>query len=336
VRAVTPVYGKGGMAKGIVTKQFAKAATEAGLRVDISTEPADVLLGSDWFRFLGSCKFTFVSRGGATARDPRGEVRERVNRYLQEHPDASYEEVERACFPGEDRYDFSAISPRIFEAATLRTGLVMMEADYLPGMEPYRHYIPVKADFSNLDEVFALMRDDAGAERMIESAYYFLIAGGRFSYAAFVGDVLGAVAERRPRPRPATAADYAGLARHFDFLAPIQHMDFVASPHWSQVARLTFARARQTGRVDALANLLTCGERPRGIDALGLLSAGALDNEVLAVAAEAMAGLCGEPEERKQVEAWIKGTQEQRWPFEFLANAGRCEYVFEPAEAAEQ
>ena len=62
----------------------------------------------------------------------------------------------------------------------------MIEDDYVPGLEPYRHFLPVKKDFSNVDQVFSFMRDDGRAASMIEATYQHLIASGRFSYKVFV------------------------------------------------------------------------------------------------------------------------------------------------------
>jgi hypothetical protein len=48
---------------------------------------------------------------------------------IQRHS-APFEDVEAACFPGLDKYAFTGPSPRVFEAAALRTGLILIEGDY--------------------------------------------------------------------------------------------------------------------------------------------------------------------------------------------------------------
>ena len=162
-----------------------------------------------------------ATRGGASVNDPRGMIRKQVREFMEANPNASFDEIEAACFPGRDRYDFSAISPRLFEAAGAHTGLILLKDEYLDGLEPYRHYIPLEPDFSNLDEVFRLMRDDTAAQEMIEAAYQLLVASERFSYGAFVEEVLADVVQRIPRPRATSGRDFTALQRHFERSRPL-------------------------------------------------------------------------------------------------------------------
>jgi len=50
-------------------------------------------------------------------------------------------------------------------------------------MQPMVHYIPLKKDFSNFDEVIALLEI---RKRIRERAYEDLIASGKYSYAGFI------------------------------------------------------------------------------------------------------------------------------------------------------
>ena len=86
--------------------------------------------------------------------DREGKFKERTEAYLAEHPDASFDEVEAHCFPGEDG-----------ELALLRDLAAPprgLRHAHLPGarrgrvhrvLEPGRHYLELKRDLSNLDEV---------------------------------------------------------------------------------------------------------------------------------------------------------------------------------------
>jgi hypothetical protein len=77
----------------------------------------------------------------------------RTESYLAEHPDASFEEVERACFPGLDgELRYVAISPRHLEACATRTCQVLVEGEYNDVLVPGRHYLELKRDFSNLEQ----------------------------------------------------------------------------------------------------------------------------------------------------------------------------------------
>ena len=78
------------------------------------------------------------------------------------------------------------VSPRVFEAAAARAALILFEGDYSGVVEADVHYIPLKKDFSNLDEVFERLKDVAALEEMVERTYRDLISSGRFSYEKFV------------------------------------------------------------------------------------------------------------------------------------------------------
>ena len=66
--------------------------------------------------------------------------------------------------------DDRTISPRHFEAAALRVCQILFEGHYAGVMEPRRHYIPLRKDFSNLDEVIARIRDPSVRREIAENA----------------------------------------------------------------------------------------------------------------------------------------------------------------------
>ena len=119
--------------------------------------------------------------------DPDGTLFDRVYEYGLEYPHASFEEIERACFPGLDgKYVFSAVSPRLFEAAMLQCCQILVEAPYLGVLKPDEHYILVKADLSNVSDAVDQMRDVEGAMRRIKACYETLIDAPQFRYTRLV------------------------------------------------------------------------------------------------------------------------------------------------------
>ena len=191
VRYLPPVFGRYGQQKGKAAEDFARHAADAGFNVDISTRVEDVIFGSRWLQFLGNCKFTLGSKGGASMADPYGEIRVKVSEFMARNPGASFELVEKNCFEGLDgKYIFAGVSPRLFESAALRTCQILTRDNYIGGMEPYVDYIPLNEDFSNLDEVFELMRNEEACLSIIDSCYNKLIASKAFDYSAFVNEVL--------------------------------------------------------------------------------------------------------------------------------------------------
>jgi hypothetical protein len=53
-------------------------------------------------------------------------------------------------------------------------------------LQPMVHYIPLRKDFSNLDEVLMLFRDPQVRRELTQNAHRDLIASGRYSYERFI------------------------------------------------------------------------------------------------------------------------------------------------------
>jgi hypothetical protein len=186
-----PWLGRHGMLKGWIADRFVEEGRRLGLRTDISMNPADTLLGDDWYRFLLRCRFTIGAEGGASILDRDGRIRECVTRYRLEHTAASFEEIEQSCFPGLDgTFDLRAITPRHLEACATRTPQVLVEGEYNGILEPGTHYIPLRADFSNMAEVLEGMARRDEATDMAERSHRDVVATGRYGYESFVATLL--------------------------------------------------------------------------------------------------------------------------------------------------
>jgi hypothetical protein len=208
-----PWLGRHGFLKTQIADVFADEAPRRGLRVDISTRAEDSILGDDWYRYLLRCRYTIGVEGGASILDPTGEIRERTSRYVTEHPDASFEEIEAACFPGKDgELALFALSPRHLEACATRTCQVLVEGRYNGALEAGRHYIPLKRDLSNVREVIDHLGDEGLRRQVVTRAYDEVVGSRRYSYAGFVALVLGTALAARPRRRASASASATWIA----------------------------------------------------------------------------------------------------------------------------
>ena len=193
--------GRHGRLKGQIAEIFEAAALHAGLRADISTRDVDTLLGDDWFRFLARCRYTVGVEGGASVLDFEGQIKERTEAFLAEHPEAPFEEVEAACFPGEDgRLNLVALSPRHLEACATGTCQVLVEGDYNGVLRPGQHFIQLKRDLSNLDVVIDQMRDEDLRQRITTNARRDVVDSRAWTYRRFVDDVERATFGGRAAP----------------------------------------------------------------------------------------------------------------------------------------
>jgi hypothetical protein len=203
-----PALGRHGLLKTEVAERVKAAAARRGLPVDIATGAKSTLRGDDWYRFLASCRYTLGVEGGASVHDPDGDLQAASVRYLADHPGASFEEVEAHCFPGLDGgIRYVAISPRHLEACATRTAQVLIEGSYNGILRPGEHYIELRRDFSNLDEVLDLIERDTERTRLTEAAYRDVVASGAFTYERLVRDVERVALAGASRAQPSRRLD---------------------------------------------------------------------------------------------------------------------------------
>jgi hypothetical protein len=158
---------------------------------DISVKDEDTLVGERWYEFLLRCKYTIGVEGGASILDSDGSIKAATEAYLEQHPQAPFEEVEAHCFAGRDgTARLYAISPRHLEACATRTCQVLVEGDYNGILKPGVHYVELKRDFSNLDAVAESIRQDGARRETTERAYRDVVLSGANSYERFVKCVL--------------------------------------------------------------------------------------------------------------------------------------------------
>ncbi len=181
-------------------------AAGAGLTCDIAWTEDARIYGDSWLEFLASCKTVLGTPSGASIADFDGTVERTVREYLAGHPHASFEEVAAAVLgPWEGNVDIDVISPRIFEAAALRTALILFPGSYSGILEPWRHYLPLCRDFSNLPVIAEAIKDPERLRAITDTAHAELIASGVYSYRAFVAtfdDDVRRSAQQRSRSRP--------------------------------------------------------------------------------------------------------------------------------------
>ena len=78
------------------------------------------------------------------------------------------------------------VSPKIFEAIRLRTALILFEGSYSGVIAPHVHYMPLKKDYSNIDDIFGKLQDIAYLKQLTDRAYTDIISSGEYSYRRFV------------------------------------------------------------------------------------------------------------------------------------------------------
>jgi hypothetical protein len=204
-RAVPVWLGRLGREKTEIGSAFVEHVAGRGLRCDISSREDDRIYGEDWNRFLASCRTTLGTESGASIVDFDGTLEALGKDYTASRPDATPEEIERDLTgPYEGNVVINTASPRLFEAAAMRTALILFPGTYGGVVEPRRHYIPLEKDFSNLEEVLECVQDTAYLDELADRAYDDLVASGRYSVRVVVEKLDSLIAERaRPVGREA-------------------------------------------------------------------------------------------------------------------------------------
>ena len=191
VRAMPAHLGAYAQEKAHQTTEFSRHVREAGFIVDVSTRVEDGIVGADWPKFLRKCKFTVGMKGGASIADPYGLLYARVEaRRHRNELDYPTTESFRFLRRRDGRFQFSMISPRLFEAAAAGTCQILRPDDYLGVLEPWVHYLPLNHDFSNVQEVLLALRDLERCQEVANNSRKQLIDSGEFSYRRLVDDAI--------------------------------------------------------------------------------------------------------------------------------------------------
>jgi len=196
-RDLPPIYGQLGREKYSIGEEVLRRANVLGLPVDIACDSASRIYGEDWYRFLGSGRATLGTESGSNVFDFDGSLAREVEALKQRDPGVGFEEIwERVIQPHDGYIRMNQISPKIFESIRLRTALVLFEGEYSGVVRPDVHFIPLKKDFSNFEEVVAKVMDNKMIREMTDRAHEDIIASGRYSYRKFVEGVSRDLRER--------------------------------------------------------------------------------------------------------------------------------------------
>ncbi|GEM_PF-1805525 len=209
-RRISAWFGDLGQEKWRIAARFAEDAKRFGLKVDLSYNEADRLYGSAWTNFIRSCRAVLGIESGANVFDFTGELQKTVEAYEADHPGTPYEVIRDRFLRGLDhQIRMNQISPRCFEAAALRTLMILYEGEYSGILKPWRHYVPLKKDHSNVAEVIAALRDESTWRRITDAAYHEVARNPAYSYQAFVNRVDDVLESRFTEDCGATATPYS-------------------------------------------------------------------------------------------------------------------------------
>ena len=197
-----------------LAKRLKKELSRFSVKTDISTREKDRLYGRDWVKFLSSCRAIYATESDISFTDPTGQVApwysalEGLNKTKGSNKkwdgsfvldDPFFTEYAKFAPTG-----VNVIPPRVFETICLRTACILTEGDYSGILHPWRHYVPLKADLSNLEEVVEFVKDDKKLSLMVATAFSEIANNRKYTwrgYADFLDESFESLlAKINPRP----------------------------------------------------------------------------------------------------------------------------------------
>jgi hypothetical protein len=204
--------------KWLIGERFKQDAALYRLVCDIEHEEQNRLYGDQWIAFLSNCKAVLGTESGASFVDFTGTVQPAVEAFEAANPNASFEEIaQRFLNERNGHINIRVISPRCFEAAALRTLMILYPGHYSGALEPWRHYVPLRRDHSNMNEVVAVLCDEVKAKRIIDNAYREVALNPHYGFRAMVENFDRDLAEHAPRHALVTRAEIKRIERRVEF-----------------------------------------------------------------------------------------------------------------------
>ena len=182
--------GKLSLRKSRIAKEFLSLQL-SHLNVNISLDPKDTIIGEQWFFALEDARVVLGVEGGASVFDPDGSLKLRVEEYMKNNPEVSYNELNKNVLKEhEGGLDYKTISPRSFEAIMTNTCQVLYEGTYSNVLIPNKHYIQLDKNFSNIENVLSLIENQEYCEKIATNAYRDILGKNAYTYKNFVNIVL--------------------------------------------------------------------------------------------------------------------------------------------------
>tara|TARA_B100000989_G_scaffold58902_1_gene40118 strand:- start:6298 stop:7398 length:1101 start_codon:yes stop_codon:yes gene_type:complete len=178
-------YGRLGQDKkniGIKMKFF---CDKYNIKNDISILEEDRIYGKEWEKRLSNSKVTLATESGSHIFHFDDSIIKKSDK-LEFDLKYSYKEAIKELNLKEVDYYKNHISPKMFEAIVYKTALIMFEGYYNDILHPNIHFIELKRDFSNIDEVLKKIKDDCFLQNMVDRTYKEIVESEKYSYKSFI------------------------------------------------------------------------------------------------------------------------------------------------------
>lgn len=194
-----PMYGDLGFKKYEIGEKFKEELTKHdNITHDISCDIKSRIY-VNWINTLSNFKTTLATPSGTNVLQYNYTIRDKINKSKKYgnmmhgslvDEKAKYDENIYNTIKKEynivEELDFGQISPKMFEAISTGTVLIMSEGNYNGILKPNIHYIELKNDYSNINDIINKMNDDDYLQNIANNAYNDIIKSDKYSYKSFV------------------------------------------------------------------------------------------------------------------------------------------------------
>ena len=186
-RELPPYYGQLGFDKYQIGKDVADYCRSNNIPHDISCKLEDRIYKELWLDFLGSSIATLGTESGSNIFDETGSFKMMFEKAKDLNPDIDNRKFYDKYFSQYDNYvKMNQISPKFFEAISLRTVLILYKGNYSNVIKPGIHYLQLKRDLSNIKDIIETLKDQSKVEKITSQAYKDVIESEKYSYKKFI------------------------------------------------------------------------------------------------------------------------------------------------------
>lgn len=193
-------YGTLGVEKYEIGIRFSQKCDELGLNLHLNLESNDSerIYGDAWYKVISRSKTMLGTESGSNVFDFNGNLQKLITKDIEAGSD--YNDIfSKYIEPLEKEVKMNQISPKLFEAIALKTVLILYEGEYSGILTPNRHYIPLKKDFSNFEEVVALIGNNEALQKIADTVFNEIGLNPELSYKHYVQNMFDVAVDNNVR-----------------------------------------------------------------------------------------------------------------------------------------
>ena len=164
---------------------FQKYCKQNNIKHDIAFGEENFFLGDKWNKFLLQCRAVIGIEGGSNILDWDGSFSKKINKIKNKKLLINYNYLKK-LEKNLEKIKLMTISPRHLDACLTKTCQLLVKGKYNNILKPWKHYIPINKNMTNLSHVMKILNDDKKVNKIIHNAYKDIIQSRKYTYKKFV------------------------------------------------------------------------------------------------------------------------------------------------------